>query len=95
MRLIENFLDFERRVRLIERVLIIEDREYVKKKKRMILFLFRKEQLKKKIKGDLFYSLYIGIWSIIDSKSMNASHIGTKNTTTPTPTSITSNYQIR
>ena len=92
MRLIENFLDFERRVRLIERVLIIEDRECVKKKKDYFVFLFRKEQLKKKIKGDLFYSLYIDIWSI---KSMKASHIGTKNTTTPTPTSITSNYQIR
>ena len=42
MRLIENFLDFERRVRLIERVLIIEDREYVKKKKDDFVFYFGK-----------------------------------------------------
>ena len=39
MRLIENFLDFERRVRLIERVLIIEDRECVKKKKDYFVFI--------------------------------------------------------
>ena len=42
MRLIENFLDFERRVRLIERVVIIEDREYVKKKKDDFVFYFGK-----------------------------------------------------